>query len=244
MVGRIAVFTYGAVAYTLALVTLLYAIGFVGNFIVPRTIDSGVDSGTGAAIVINAILLGLFAVQHSVMARPAFKKRWTKIVPKPIERSTYVLFTCIILGALYWQWRPMKGVIWDVDTAPARAVITAIYLLGWAIVFYGSFLIDHFDLFGLRQVYLYVKGKAYTYPGFKTPFFYKLVRHPIMLGFVIAFWATPDMSVGHLVFSVTTTAYILIALRFEEHDLLKFHGKAYEDYQQKVSMIIPLPRKK
>ena len=239
MVGRIAVFTYGAVAYTLALVTLLYAIGFVGNFIVPRTIDSGVDSGTGAAIVINAILLGLFAVQHSVMARPAFKKRWTKIVPKPIERSTYVLFTCIILGALYWQWRPMKGVIWDVDTAPARAVITAIYLLGWAIVFYGSFLIDHFDLFGLRQVVVNLKGSEYKHPPFKMTSLYKLIRHPLMFGLILAFWAAPTMTVGHLMFAVMCTAYILVGINLEERDLCRFLGEDYRRYRSETPMLVP-----
>jgi len=241
---RILALLYGVFSYSVFFVTFLYAIGFVGNLLVPKSIDSTTTTAFAPSLLINLGLLSIFAIQHSVMARPAFKHWWTRFVPPAIERSTYVLLSSLALILLFWLWQPMDGVVWQIENTAGRNVLWGLFWAGWVLVLISTFLINHFDLFGLRQVSLYLKGKAYTYPGFKTPFLYKLVRHPIMLGFVIAFWATPDMSVGHLVFSVTTTAYILIALRFEEHDLLKFHGKAYEDYQQKVSMIIPLPRKK
>lgn len=242
--GRILAVFYGAVSYLIFFVTFLYAVGFVGNLLVPKSIDSGIEGSFGLSLLINILLLSVFAVQHSVMARPAFKRWWMQFVPQAVERSTYVLLSSLALILLFWLWQPMNGMVWNVDNVLGRNVIWALFWIGWVIVLTSTFLINHFDLFGLRQVYLYSKGEEYTHIGFRTPFLYRLVRHPIMLGFVIAFWATPDMSVGHLVFAVTTTLYILIALQFEEHDLVSYHGEAYEEYRRQVSMILPFPKKK
>ena len=239
MTARILFFVYGCAAYLLFLATFLYAIAFIGGFAVPVTLDGPADDPFATALLINAGLLAVFAVQHSVMARPWFKRWWTQLVPWAIERSTYVLFASLALDLLFWQWRPLGGVVWNVEQPTLRAIIWAVFAFGWLQVLVMTFLIDHFDLFGLRQVWLYLRGKQYTRVRFATPAPYKVVRHPLYLGFMIAFWAAPTMSVTRLVFAIATTAYMLIAIQFEEHDLVHEHGASYEDYRRRVPMIIP-----
>jgi protein-S-isoprenylcysteine O-methyltransferase Ste14 len=234
---------YGAASYVVFLVAFLYAIAFVGDIAVPRSVDHGIASPIGQALVINVALLGLFAVQHSVMARPVFKRWWTRFVPRSIERSTYVLLASSVLLLLYWQWRTMPSLVWDVRQAIGRLTLWALFWLGWATVLLSTFMINHFDLFGLRQVYLAWRGKPYTDLGFRTHLFYRLVRHPLMLGFIVAFWAAPTMTAGHLLFATGTTGYILIALQLEERDLVAALGNRYRDYCRHVPMLIPLPRR-
>jgi protein-S-isoprenylcysteine O-methyltransferase Ste14 len=231
--------TYGAVAYTAFFVTFLYAIGFAGSMIVPKSINTGVPGEFWTSLLVNVSLLGLFAVQHTIMARPAFKEWWTQYVPKPIERSTFVLFASAILAATFWQWRPMPDVIWQVENSVAAAALTTLQMTGWAIVLASSFLINHFDLFGLRQVYLHAKGEPYRPLNFRTVGFYKYCRHPLMFGFLIAFWVTPVMTVGHLVFALTTTSYILLGIQIEERDLVRTHPERYQAYREQVPMLIP-----
>jgi protein-S-isoprenylcysteine O-methyltransferase Ste14 len=232
---------YGVVSYLVFFATILYLIGFVGDLWVPRSVDRASSAPTGEAAIVNVILMALFAVQHTIMARPAFKRWWTRIVPQPVERSTFVLIASLLLILLFWQWRAMPQVIWDVQAPAGRAILHALFAVGWLMVFAATFMIDHFDLFGLRQVWLHFRGRPYAPPQFQIAILYRWVRHPLMLGFLIAFWATPRMTAGHLLFAAVMTAYILIAIQIEERDLLVLHGEAYAEYRRKTSMIVPLP---
>ncbi|OBK95607.1 methanethiol S-methyltransferase [Mycobacterium sp. 1165178.9] len=234
---------YGAAAYLLFLAVFLYLVAFLGNFWVPRTVDHGISAPIGQAVLVNMVLLGLFGLQHSVMARPGFKARWTRLVPATIERSTYVMLSNVVLVLLYWQWRTMSAVIWEVQLPLGRLALWTLFGLGWVIALASTFMINHFDLFGLRQVYLAWRAKPYTDLEFHVRFFYRLVRHPLMLGFIIAFWAVPTMTAGHLLFSITMTGYILIATQFEERDLVAALGDDYRNYRREVPALLPLGRR-
>lgn len=242
--ARILAFIYGLFAYFVGFASLIYAFGFLINFAVPKSIDSGVTGELIPSMVINILLLSLFAIQHSVMARPAFKRWWTKIVPEQVERSTYVLLSGLVLCLLYWQWRPLPSDIWHVTNQVGVILLYGLYGLGWIILFISTFMISHSDLFGLRQVYLHLKKVEYSTLEFKIRGLYRFVRHPIMTGIIIAFWATPHMTVGHLLFAAVSTAYILVALQFEEKDLINSFGETYITYRKQVTMLIPLKFKK
>jgi protein-S-isoprenylcysteine O-methyltransferase Ste14 len=242
MLKRILFFAYGSLSYLIFLGTFLYAVCFIGNFGVPVTLDGAASGPLGVGFAIDAGLLALFAVQHSVMARKWFKDWWTRFVPRPIERSTYVLFSSLALILLFWQWRPLGGVVWSVTNTAVRVVLLGMFAFGWGLVLLSTFLINHFDLFGLRQVWLYLLGRPYTTLRFATPGPYRLVRHPLYVGWLFAFWMTPTMTLAHLLFSVATTAYILLAIRFEERDLVREHGEAYEKYRRSVPMLVPFAR--
>ncbi|OFV91115.1 MAG: hypothetical protein A3J75_02475, partial [Acidobacteria bacterium RBG_16_68_9] len=207
--------------------------------VVPKSIDSGAAASLGEALLVNLGLLALFAVQHTVMARPGFKKAWTRIIPEPIERSTFVLVASLLLLLLFWQWRPLPAVVWELESGIASLLLWVLFWCGWVLVFGSSFVIDHFDLFGLRQVTLFALGRKYTYPTFQVSAFYRFVRHPLLLGFLIAFWSTPRMTVGHLVFALAITGYIVMGIQFEERDLVRFHGAPYEAYRRRVPMLLP-----
>jgi protein-S-isoprenylcysteine O-methyltransferase Ste14 len=242
--GRTIVFIYGVVAYVISLGTLLYAIGFVGNVAVPKSIDDGPEEPFVESLLVDAVLLGLFAIQHSLMARQRFKKWWSQIVPRAAERSTYVSISGLLLLLLFWQWRALPGAVWELDNPTAQLASEALFWFGWLIALRSSFLIDHFDLFGLRQAYLYLRDEEHAPVRFKMPGLYQYVRHPLMLGFLIAFWATPVMTFGHFLFAIAMTTDILIGIHLEERDLMKLYGRAYQEYRRRVPMILPLPRKR
>lgn len=239
MLKRLLYFGYGATCYAIFLATFLYAIGFIGNVLVPTRLDGEPNGSMLAALLVNLGLLALFAVQHSVMARVGFKRLWTRVVPRPVERSTYVLFSSAALGLLFWLWRPMGGLVWDVGDPAGRLVLQALFACGWLTVLVSTFLIDHFDLFGMRQVWLHLRGREYTPLRFRTPGLYRMVRHPLYVGWFLVFWATPTMTITHLVFAVMTTLYILVAIPLEERDLVREHGDTYRCYRERVPMLVP-----
>jgi protein-S-isoprenylcysteine O-methyltransferase Ste14 len=239
---KMVAFLYGLIVYVLFFLGFLYLVGFVGDFAVPKSIDSGAGGPLARAIIVNCLLLGIFGAQHSVMARPWFKTRWTQLVPPVVERSTYVLFTTIALALIYWRWEPITREVWHVQNVIGRDLIWALFWLGWLIAFTSTLLISHFDLFGLRQVWYPLRGVEPEPVPFKKRFLYKIVRHPLMLGFLIAFWAAPTMTIGHLLFSLVMTAYIFLGVHFEERDLLAEHGETYAQYRREVRGVVPLPK--
>jgi protein-S-isoprenylcysteine O-methyltransferase Ste14 len=237
--GRAAAFLYGVLAYLVFFATILYAIGFVGGLLVPKTIDSGAAGPAAQAIIVNLLLMSLFAAQHSVMARKGFKQWWTRFVPKAIERSTYVLLASLALVLLFWQWQPLPAVVWQIDDMQFAMIVMALSFVGWVIVFTSTFLINHFELFGLHQVANNLAGRPMPEARFRAPLYYRFVRHPIYLGLIIAFWAAPTMTVGHLLFASVTTAYILVGIQLEERDLVVQFGDEYRRYRRRVSMLLP-----
>ena len=241
--GAIAAFVYGAFAYACGLAALVYAIGFIGNVIVPKSIDVGASASYAEAIAVNVLLLGLFAVQHSGMARRSFKQWWTRFVPRPVERSTYVLAASLVLGLLLWQWRPIpEPVMWRVESPVGALVLWAVFWLGWGVMLVSTFLINHFELFGLRQVFARLTGRSIPAAEFRTPFFYRYVRHPLYSGLLLAFWSAPVMTAGHLLFAIATTGYILVGIWFEERDLVAQFGEKYRRYRAQVGMLLPSRR--
>ena len=241
---RLSIFMYGVFSYLAFFVTFLYLIAFIGNLVVPKTIDSGLTIGIPQSAIIDLGLLSLFAIQHTLMARPGFKRWWTTLVPEPIERSTYVLATSISLALLCWQWRPMKELIWNVDNATGKAILFAFFFFGWGLALLSSFVINHFDLFGLRQVWFYLRNQKYSTVEFQMKSLYKYIRHPLVLGIIVGSWVTPRMTMGHLLLAVIFTAYILVGIRFEEHDLVHFFGENYTNYRCRVPMLIPFTKKR
>jgi protein-S-isoprenylcysteine O-methyltransferase Ste14 len=241
--GRFIAFLYGLASYLVFFFTFLYAIGFVSGLLVPKTIDTGTAAPMTEAFIFNLLLMSLFAVQHSVMARRQFKQWWTQFVPKSVERSTYVLFASLALVLLFWQWSPMPMVVWQVADPQIAGAIMGLSFVGWLLVLTSTFLINHFELFGLHQVVNNLAGRGMDKPRFKTPVLYKVVRHPIYLGFIIAFWATPVMTVGHMLFAAVTTAYIFVGILLEEHDLIELFGDEYRRYRERVAMLVPFWRK-
>jgi len=238
MFARLLILFYAIMSYAVFLVSFLYALGFVGNYLVPKSIDIGGSPNVSEAITVDLLLLGLFAIQHSVMARLAFKQWSAKILPAACQRSTYVLLSSLILLLLFWQWRPIPTPVWQVGGIAAW-LLTGVYWLGWLIVLASTFMIDHFDLSGLRQAFFALRGAQLPAQSFKTPLLYKIVRHPLMLGFLLAFWTTPEMTAGHLLFAVMTTVYILVGLQFEERDLIAQFGTTYQQYRRRVPMLLP-----
>lgn len=237
------IFLYGAFAYILFLVVFLYIVGFIGNFAVPKTIDSGAETSFLQALLINSLLLSIFALQHSVMARPAFKKWWTTIIPEAAERSTYVLLSSLALALLCWQWQPVKAIIWEFENPTVITAMYVIYAIGWLTVLCSTFMINHFHLFGLQQIFLNLRNQKPGEMNFQKKLLYRIVRHPIMLGFLIVSWATPVMSMGHLMFAIIASLYIYIAVKFlEERDLRRELGVVYEQYQEEVPMLIPFTK--
>jgi protein-S-isoprenylcysteine O-methyltransferase Ste14 len=238
-VSKFIAFLYGLVAYAAFSIAFLYAIGFVGGYAVPKTVDTGTEAPLAEALVVNLLLMSLFAVQHSLMARKQFKKWWTQYVPKSVERSTYVLFASLSLLLLFWQWLPIPAIVWQIDEPDVAAAVAAISLAGWVIVFTSTFMINHFELFGLHQVASNLADREMPEQRFRTPLYYNFVRHPIYLGFIIAFWAAPVMTAGHLLFAAVTTAYIFVGILLEERDLIAMFGDEYRQYSKRVSMLLP-----